>query len=133
MVARVKRWLSQGKDVRIMTARVCPNDLTGLDGAASQVKIIEAWCLSNLGKVLPVTATKDYQMLELWDDRAVHVVPNTGRVGVNGIPLDGPFICGKAGPEDRVGLPETLLVCPMNGASGFAAYKKSTDYSEPGY
>jgi hypothetical protein len=78
MVKRVRRWIHEGKDVRIMTARVCPNDLTGADGAAYQTKIIQAWCLAHLGKALPVTATKDYQMIELWDDRAVQIIPNTG-------------------------------------------------------
>ena len=79
MVSRVRQWLQEGRDVRIMTARVCPNDLTGPDGPLAQRPIIEAWCLANLGKVLPITATKDYQMVELWDDRAVGVIPNTGQ------------------------------------------------------
>lgn len=133
MVQRVRQWIQEGKDVRIMTARVCPNDLTGADGAASQVKIIQAWCLVHLGKVLPVTATKDYQMIELWDDRAVQVFPNTGQPIARYLAPDAPFICGQGGPIDRSGCPELLLVCPTPGLAGFAAYKKHTDYSEPGY
>ena len=32
-----------------------------------------------LGVTLAVTCVKDYGMVELWDDRAVQVVMNTGR------------------------------------------------------
>jgi hypothetical protein len=40
---------------------------------------IDAWCLEHLGRTLEVTAIKDYGMLQLWDDRCVQVIPNTGR------------------------------------------------------
>lgn len=69
MLARVKRWLEEGRDVRIFTARA--------HNIASHIAI-EAWCERHLGLVLQITATKDYQMVELWDDRAVQVIPNTG-------------------------------------------------------
>jgi len=75
MVERVRRWLAEGRRVKIVTARVShPNDAAGAAAA------IFKWCLEHLGAVLPVTCMKDYQMLELWDDRAVQVEPNTGRV-----------------------------------------------------
>lgn len=70
MVERVKAWLAEGKDVRIMTARANDGNLTR--------RSIAAWCIYHLGKELPITATKDYGMIELWDDRAVQVIPNTG-------------------------------------------------------
>ncbi len=72
MVDRVKRWLAEGRDVRIFTARV------GVRRGPDVVAAIEDWCLEHLGRVLPITATKDYDMVELWDDRCVQVVPNTG-------------------------------------------------------
>ena len=71
MLQRVKDWLAAGKDVRIFTARVSDQD-------PSVVETIQAWCEVHIGKVLPVTNVKDYQMIELWDDRAVQVVPNIG-------------------------------------------------------
>jgi hypothetical protein len=43
------------------------------------VRPIEAWCVEHIGVVLPVTNVKDFGMIELWDDRAVQVVPNTGQ------------------------------------------------------
>jgi hypothetical protein len=80
MLARVKRWLAEGCNVRIMTARVAVVDYSdGISAAARQRRAIEDWCLEHVGKMLPITATKDYTMVELWDDRAVRVEINTGR------------------------------------------------------
>lgn len=73
MLARVEKWLADGVDVRIFTARV--HEL----GA---VKIIHEW-LSSIGlPPLPVTATKDFGMIQLWDDRCVSVMSNTGEIAV---------------------------------------------------
>jgi len=74
MVERVKGWLSEGKDVRIFTARVSSNNP---EREASLVAI-KGWLREHIGTELPVTAEKDYFMVELWDDRCVQVVPNTG-------------------------------------------------------
>jgi hypothetical protein len=72
MLNRVKAWMAEGREVRIFTARVCQDK----DGSVASV--IHDWCLKHLGAALTVTNVKDYAMLELWDDRAVQVVPNTG-------------------------------------------------------
>lgn len=42
-------------------------------------EMIESWCVEHIGHKLPITNVKDYGMIELWDDRAVQVIPNTGR------------------------------------------------------
>lgn len=79
MVDRVRGWLRDGHpvhgrvEVRIFTARVYG------DQREEALPAIEAWCLEHLGVVLPVTCTKDYGMIELWDDRCVQVEANTGR------------------------------------------------------
>jgi hypothetical protein len=70
MVKRVQGWLAMGYEVRIFTARH--------GNGASQIALIEAWCERHLGVVLPVTATKDYAMMQLWDDRCVEVSANRG-------------------------------------------------------
>ena len=75
MLDRVKNWLSQGIEVRIVTARVASTS-TGKDEARSA---IIKWCKEHIGVELEVTSEKDYSMLELWDDRAVPVEFNTGR------------------------------------------------------
>jgi hypothetical protein len=73
MVSRVQTWLKEGKDVRIFTARVANEDTRD-----AVVAVIEGWCLAVLGRKLPVTHQKDFAMVELWDDRVVQVIPNTG-------------------------------------------------------
>ena len=74
MQARVLKWLAAGEDVRIMTARASN---TG-DDQAKAMAAIKKWCKKHLGRELPVTNEKDMFMKELWDDRAIQVVPNTG-------------------------------------------------------
>jgi hypothetical protein len=87
MAARVSAWLDEGQDVRIFTARVDGGTVALSMGnpAGSDfrdieyvTKIIQDWTEKHFGVRLPVTNTKDYGMIELWDDRAVQVVPNTG-------------------------------------------------------
>lgn len=80
MLERVKGWLDKGLDVRIFTARVSH------DGTEERVRdavvagaAIAEWCKTHLGRALPITCTKDYGMVELWDDRAVQVEANTGK------------------------------------------------------
>ena len=75
MVNRVKAWLAKGKEVRIFTARAfTPNG----DPIDDQFKKIYAWCYAQFSKPLPITNRKDIHMIELWDDRAVQVIPNIG-------------------------------------------------------
>jgi hypothetical protein len=92
MVERVKRWLSEGYDVRIMTARIHYENgnhlkhclVTGKAWSKRAIeKIIQEWTWKHLGARLPVTCVKDFKMIELWDDRAIQVEPNTGRALVD--------------------------------------------------
>lgn len=79
MLDRVKAWLAEGIEVRIFTARVhghLKSDLNG--GLVDAITPIENWCKTHIGQVLQVTNVKDFGMWELWDDRAVQVIPNTG-------------------------------------------------------
>lgn len=79
MVERVKRWLEEGRDVRIFTARVTSDGtIAGAVVASKARRAIRRWCALHIGRELPITNVKDSQMLELWDDRAVQVVTNTG-------------------------------------------------------
>lgn len=81
MVERVKRWLIEGREVRIFTARVTERS-HNLDGSVQDVtfvrQAIEIWCKQHIGVVLPITNVKDFGMIELWDDRCVRVQANTG-------------------------------------------------------
>lgn len=89
MVERVRGWIDEGREVRIMTARADRNwkrgsskELVQLDDKAyaEVIKSIETWCETNLGKRLPVTNCKDYDMEVLYDDRARQVEKDTGRL-----------------------------------------------------
>lgn len=97
MVKRVQEWLGDGKEVRIVTARVFPfipgqgNPLKTLLHTKrclvtgrfftieEMIKTIQKYTMAHVGMALTCTCAKDYKMIELWDDRAVQVVPNTGR------------------------------------------------------
>lgn len=76
MVERVKQWIAAGREVRIFTARVSSSNRREREKAAEVIKL---WCRKHIGVALPVTCSKDYAMIELWDDRCVQVVPNTGQ------------------------------------------------------
>ena len=76
MVERVRKWFMDGVDVRIFTARVW--DDHGQRDIEPVTHAIQCWCLRHLGFSLPVTNVKDFHMVELWDDRAVQIKPNTG-------------------------------------------------------
>lgn len=73
MVERLQAYLARGVEVRIFTARVGP----GCD-IERALPPIERWCEEHLGVCLPVTATKDFGMALLYDDRCKQVIPNTG-------------------------------------------------------
>jgi len=65
MVRQVRKWLMDGRDVRIFTAR-------------KPHPIIRKFCKDNFGKILPITNVKDPNMQALFDDRAVGIKRNEG-------------------------------------------------------
>lgn len=73
MLKRVKAWIAEGVTVKIFTARVFG------PGRDLSLPHIEAWMQKHIGTILPVTCEKDYGMVELWDDRAIQIVCNTGK------------------------------------------------------
>src|SRR5688500_18099948 len=58
MLARVRKWLDEGFEIRIVTARVGPDhpDHVGY-GDKSRIAI-DAWCLKHLGRTIPVICYK---------------------------------------------------------------------------
>ncbi len=84
MVARVKAWIAEGREVRIFTARVSPLDKDGnpVDPVAlAMLKIrLGLWTLCYCGKFLTSTCSKDHNVNRIWDDRARQVVRDTGEV-----------------------------------------------------
>lgn len=80
MVDRIKTMLAEGKDVRIFTARIGERTLffNPHVTAGEVIDAIQKWCKKHIGQKLIVTCIKDYGMIELWDDRCIQVIPNTG-------------------------------------------------------
>ena len=76
MAERVRAWLAVGKDVRIFTARVC--SIQSQEDIDIFLREYTRWCFRVFGRQLPVTCEKDWKMVELWDDRCVQIMPNTG-------------------------------------------------------
>lgn len=89
MVDRVVKWMSEpnGLLVKIFTARVAPRP----DGSEDECRrYIEKWLERHIYPKfplhlrepwpvhIPIVHQKDPMMIELWDDRCVQVIPNTG-------------------------------------------------------
>ncbi len=71
MVKRVKEMLAAGIEVRIFTARASSSDPV-------VIGTIQDWCEKHVGSRLIVTNVKDYDMIHIYDDRAIQIIPNTG-------------------------------------------------------
>jgi len=92
MVARVQGWITEGKDVRIFTARVGPATIAECavfgkspqEWRMYQIGLIENFCIAQFGVPLAITCAKDFKLVELWDDRAVQMETNTGRPMLEG-------------------------------------------------
>jgi hypothetical protein len=69
MLNRLKKWIAEGKTVKIFTARA---------SSPKQVVMIKKWLASYGLPELEVTNVKDLRMIELWDDRCVQVMTNSG-------------------------------------------------------
>jgi len=83
MVNRVIDWIHKGFTVKILTARMNIKSSTGHDRDINKMRsLLEQWCYTYIGKVLECTNAKDGWMEVLWDDRAVQVIPNTGKAQV---------------------------------------------------
>jgi hypothetical protein len=77
MLRRVKWMLHAGHEVRIFTSRVETATQTAADAVEQRLRI-EDWCLRHVGRVLPVTCSKDLECIAIWDDRANRVAHNKG-------------------------------------------------------
>ncbi|WP_244154254.1 hypothetical protein [Desulfospira joergensenii] len=71
MVALVRKMINNGIRVKIFTARAVDPE---------QLPIIRKWLKTHQLPELEITNIKDYHMLKLYDDRAVQVEKNTGRL-----------------------------------------------------
>ncbi|MBD5781563.1 hypothetical protein IEN85_18825 [Pelagicoccus sp. NFK12] len=70
MKERVLNWLRDGYTIKIFTARA---------SVPEGIAPVEKWLEKHGFPPLEVTNQKDFLMLEVWDDRAIQVVHNTGK------------------------------------------------------
>ena len=71
MVERVEKWIKDGHEVRIFTARA---------GSALERIKVKKWLSDHDLPSLAITNKKDWKMLELYDDRAIRVEHNKGTI-----------------------------------------------------
>jgi hypothetical protein len=69
MLYRVKKWIEKGYRVKILTARASDPE---------SIPHVKLWLKKHGLGDLEVTNQKDFDMIEMWDDRAVRVMCNTG-------------------------------------------------------
>lgn len=74
MLHRVKSMVERGTRVKIFTARASDPD---------QIPLIKTWLRENEIPNLEITNVKDYDMIRLYDDRAIQVIANTGDIVTN--------------------------------------------------
>lgn len=71
MLDRVKRWLSEGRKVKLFTARA---------SFPEQIPPVREWLDRHGLQEVEITNVKDFAMVALFDDRCVQVEMNTGRL-----------------------------------------------------
>lgn len=78
MIDVVKRLLQNGQRVKIFTARI--SSMLPSEDHAKVRRTIENWCEKHIGQKLEITAEKDFDMIECYDDRCIRVEYNTGEI-----------------------------------------------------
>ena len=114
MLERVQAWVAAGIEVRIFTARATDRVLK---------QLIKPWLREHNLPDFVVTNQKDRFLLQLWDDRAIQVEMNTGRVltprhfmqlvpnGWIGMELDGTLAqCSTPQSFDGIGQPVDAML-----------------------
>lgn len=96
MCEKYRQWREAGFECRIITARAHGND-------RPQIELIQDWAEKHLGERPPVQDFKSYGLICLYDDRAIRVEPNTGRI------IGGDFKC----TEHDMGMRQWILGQPQ--------------------
>lgn len=104
-VARIKQHIADGIEVRIVTARYAEPDA---HKRRAIVIAIQKWCLEHIGTMLKVTNQKDYGMMFLYDDRAVAMERNTGRIIGGDHPVIHEVTVEQA--AGMLGMPQALVL-----------------------
>lgn len=74
----LKKMLEDGKTCKIFTDRV--SSIHSPEERKIAEQAIKEWCLQYVGQELEVTAEKDTSLIEYYDDKAIRVDFNTGKI-----------------------------------------------------
>lgn len=77
MVSNILKWLNKGYKVSIFTARLAKDNLQEIQ---KQEKMISGFLRSAGLPQLPMTCIKHAHFTHFLDDKAFHVIPNTGQI-----------------------------------------------------
>ena len=77
MVDKARELINQGKDVRIFSARAFQPDLYL---RTDVYHAIRKWCIKHIGRPLPIVYYKDHNLDWYYDDKAIAVEYNTGKI-----------------------------------------------------
>jgi hypothetical protein len=81
MISLIQEYIREGKEVKIVTARVSTDGtLISLYNAIIGQYIIQAWCKKHIGQTLDVISAKDFKMRLLYDDLAIQVKTDSGEL-----------------------------------------------------
>lgn len=97
MVQVLLGFQAAGIRCKIFTARVGPCEMPAF--ARTQRDLISAWCHKHIGNVLEITNEKDFKMVLLFDDRAIAVQPNTGKLSAR--PSNCDFLLRSFDPWEK--------------------------------
>lgn len=116
MVDRVKQWRKNGRDVRIVTARVHPEN----PGREEALVAIEKWTKEVFGEKLLAQCDKDFAMDVLWDDRCVQVEMNTGHLVIERTALNEKFNIDRRNPRGLLNICELLMMHKRGSLEGLS-------------
>lgn len=77
IIRRIQRYLENGTQVKIFTARMADPDPTV---TAAVERAIAQWTEEHVGIPLEATCVKDRDMIRCYDDKAVQVLENRGLI-----------------------------------------------------
>lgn len=76
MVELAKSFIAKGTEIKIFTARVSSNNPERIKSVCA----IMDWSEKVFGRIVGITAEKDYGMIDLYDDRCHRVECNSGKI-----------------------------------------------------
>jgi len=79
MINLAKEHIKNGDKVIVFTARISNDNLSYMEMARLKKEIID-WCYYYIGEYLEVTNIKTRDINLFYDDKAIHVEKNTGRI-----------------------------------------------------